>query len=475
MATKLQAPVAITDPVRKDVAEGKFTLSLPHCELRQCGTDAPLVLTGVGFVDQGPDGDLALRMFVTEKYDVRVGMNTLGLGTFTSSGVIIPTSAYFDVSGTAQNGATWRADRQSVNPSFGARTEVRIPLTYLEKVDVLPRPAAVAVERWFIPSEFELPWHVQSGARRDWTQDLFEFDDDDFAWALQKGDGGVHAQFTAKRPPLEPHATRFMQALEMLRGRSLRPLVTSTVSGKERIVRIHRRPKPERSSIESPIDLRNFGPADAHRFMACCLHRAEQPPTTGDQLVMLYRFWWRILRAHQGDIENSSLVLSVAIEGVLKALFLSLHDADAEFCQLVDAAKPVIGRLEIDERVRSSLSTSLKNAIAAKPRDAMMRLKEQGVLEDTHIKAWKALRNTGAHGALLKDDDDRFQCHIDRFFCCLDMFYRLVFTVIGYRGGFIDYSTRNWPPSTFPPDDGSAAQRPGVTEAGAAPTGTLAG
>src|SRR5690348_13927137 len=174
MATKLQAPVAITDPVRKDVADGKFSLSLPHCELRQCGTDTPLVLTGVGFVDQGPDGDLTLRMFVTEKYDVRVGMDTLGLGTFTSSGVIIPTSAYYDVSATAQNGATWRAERQSVNPSFGARTEVRIPLTYLEKVDVLPRPAAVAVERWFISSEFELPWHVQSGARRDWAQDLFE-------------------------------------------------------------------------------------------------------------------------------------------------------------------------------------------------------------------------------------------------------------------------------------------------------------
>lgn len=67
MATKLQAPVAITDPVQKEVAEGKFTLSLPRCELRQCGTEAPLVLTGAGFVDQGVDGDITLRMFVTDR------------------------------------------------------------------------------------------------------------------------------------------------------------------------------------------------------------------------------------------------------------------------------------------------------------------------------------------------------------------------------------------------------------------------
>lgn len=454
MATRLQAPVAIADPIRKDVAEGKFTLSLPHCELRQCGADTPLVLAGVGFVDQGPDGDLALRMFVTEKHDVRATMKSLGFGTLTS-GVIIPTSEYYDVSATAQNGATWRAERQSINPIFGAKTEVRVALTHWEKVDMLPRPAAVAVERWFIQSEFELPWHMQSGDRRDWARDLFAFDDDDFAWALQKEDGGVNAQFTAKRQPLEPHATRFMRALEMLRGRSLRPLITSTVSGKERTFRIHRRPKPERLSLGPPIDLGRFEPGDAHRFIACCLHLAKEPSNAGDPLLTLYRFWWRILRAHQGDIENSSLVLSVAIEGVLKALFPPSPDANAEFRRLVDAAKPAIGSLEVDERVRSSLLASLNHAIAAKPRDAMMRLEEQGVLEDTHIDAWKALRNAGAHGALLEDDDDRFQRHIDRFFCCLDMFYHLVFTVIGYRGGFIDYSARDWPPSTFPPGAGS--------------------
>jgi hypothetical protein len=398
-------------------------------------------------------------MFVTEKYDVREGMNRLGLGGITS-GVIIPTSSYYDVSGTAQDGTAWRAGRQSVNPSFGVRTEVRVSLTHLDKVDALPRPAGVEINRWFIPGEFELPWHVVTQTERSWRRDRFEFADDDFAWVLQRADGGVHAMLTIKRQPLEPHATRFMQALEMLVGRSLRPLVTSTVSGKERIIRIHRRPKPERSSLAPPIDLGNFGPANAHEFLACCLHRAEQLPAMEDQLLVLYRFWWRILRSYQSDIENSSLVLSVAIEGVLQVLFLSEHDADAEFSRLVDAAKPAIKRLDVNERVRSSISKSLDHATVPKPQDAMWRLVEQGALTSAHTKAWGKLRHKGAHGAMLEDDLEKLQKHLDRFHCCLDMFYRLLFTAISYRGGFINYSKRDWPPSTFPPGDEASPATP---------------
>ncbi|WIG54572.1 MAG: hypothetical protein OJF61_000358 [Rhodanobacteraceae bacterium] len=453
MATKLQVPDGILDPIRKDVFEGKFTLSLPRCELRQCGTETPLTLSGAGFVDQGADGGLTLRMFVTEKYDVREGMNRLGFGALTS-GVLIPTSAYYDISGRAQNFATWRAEHQSVDPSFGVGTEIRVSLSHMDKVDTLSKPAALKVKQWFIPGEFKLPWHVVTRTERSLSRDRFESGDDEFAWVIKKSDGGMDVQFTVKNgQELEPHATRFMQALEMLVGRSLRPLLTSTVSGNERLTRVHRRPMPERSSLVPPVELGHFEPGDAHRFLSCCLHRAERPPTMGDQLLLLYRFWWRILRSYQSDIENSSLVLSVAIEGVLQALFLSEHDADAEFCRLVGAAEPAIERLDIDERVRSSLFRSLDHSIAPKPQEAMRRLREQCVLADAHIKAWGELRHKGAHGAMLEDDLEKYQNHLDRYHCCLDLFYRILFTAVGYRGGSIDYSTRGWPPSTFPPGD----------------------
>lgn len=458
MARKLQVPVAIADPVRKNVAEGKFSLDLPRCELRQCGTETPFVLSGVAFVDQNADGDLALRMFVTEKYDIREGMNKLGLGALTP-GVLIPASSYYDITGIAQDGASWRAERQSVNPSFGAGTAIRVSLSYLERIETFPSSAAIAVKQWFIPGEIELPWHEVTQTEGGWSRDRFASGDADFAWAIKKADSGIDVQFMVKSGrALEPHATRFMQALEMLVGRSLRPLVSSIVSGNERTTRIHRRPARERSSLASPVQLGHFEPADAHRFLTCCLHGAEQPPAMNDQILVLHGFWWRILRSYQNDIENSSLVLSVAIEGVLKALFLSDHDADAAFCSLVNAAKPVIKRLDVNERVLTSIFSSLGYATEPKPQDAMRRLAEQGVLTGGHISAWRALRHKGAHGATLKDDLAEVQKHLDHFHCCLALFYRLLFTAIGYTGGFVDYSTRDWPPSTFPPDDVATAR-----------------
>ena len=463
MATKLQTTVPIADPILSEVAVGKFSLSLPRCELRQCGMENPLILSGTGFVDQEADGCLALRMFVTEKYDVREGMNKLGFGTFTS-GVIVPENSYYDIRGTAQNNASWRAEAQSVNPSFGVGTEIRVSLSHLEKVETLPKLVELGVKRWFIPGKFKLPWHVVTQTEHSWSRDRFESGDANFAWAIKKADGGIDVQFTVKNgQTLEPHATRFMQAMAMLVGRPLRPLVTSTVSGNECITRVHRRPALERSSLVPPIELGHFEPADAHQFLTCCLRRAEQPPETNDQISVLHGFWWRILRSYQNDIENSSLVLSVAIEGVLKALFLSELDADAAFCSLVNAAKPAIKRLDVNERVRSSILSSLGYATKPRPQDAMRRLTEQGVLTDVHIDAWKALRHKGAHGAMLKDDLKELQKHLDHFHCCLDLFYRLLFTVIGYRGGCIGYSTRGWPPSTFPSSDEiDRASPPGV-------------
>jgi hypothetical protein len=90
----------------------------------------------------------------------------------------------------------------------------------------------------------------------------------------------------------------------------------------------------------------------------------------------------------------------------------------------------------------------------------MWRLVEQGALTSAHTKAWGKLRHKGAHGAMLEDDLEKLQKHLDRFHCCLDMFYRLLFTAISYRGGFINYSKRDWPPSTFPPGDEASPATP---------------
>lgn len=439
------------DTLKKELIAGKFALSLPRCELRQCSIDAVRVYSGAGFVSQESDGNLVLRMFANEELEERERLRRLFPESLTP-GVLVPDTSYYDLEAVDQQGVTWRAKRQSIREKFGLGNEVHVQLRRLEKVEAAGKPGNTRGAGWFIPGEVELPWHVTTESERGWAVDRFEFEDDAFVWKAHKTEGGLEAHLTVKDAPLEPHATHFLRALGMLVGRAMEPRISYAVGDGELITRIHPSNRAVRSILTGPMPLRLHEQQDAHRFVGCCMHNARpEHPVSKDLLRVLYQFWHRILRAHQEDIENSSLVLSVAIEGTLKELFHSEHDADPVFAELVCQSRPTVEGLDVDVRVRSSMLKSLDNSAIAKPKDSLERLKEQGVITQTHIKAWNKMRNTGVHGTLLDDDSGKFQAHLNRYFCCLDLFYRLVLLAVGYRGKHTDFSTPGWPPRAFPP------------------------
>lgn len=427
-----------------------FDLSLPRCELRQCGVSSPLIYSGAGFVRQESDGRLVLRMFAAKEVDEGARLAHIFSNSFIP-GVLIPDTDYYDFTATDQGGHTWRAERQSIEEIFGVGHEIHVQLRWLEKIEDIGKPGDAVGQGWFIPGSFELPWHIQTRTERKMSVDRFEFEDSAFAWKAHKAEAGLNLHLAVKDPSLELHAKRFLHALGMLLGQILEPLVSYQVGDGRFITRIHPLPSTTPARLTGPMELQLYEHHDAHRFLACCMHRADrQYPVPTDQFLILYRFWYRVARARSTDIENSSLVLSVAIEGVLKALFHSRYDTDAEFGLLLQAGMPAIEKLAAHPRVRVLLLKSLENAALPKPKDTMQRLKEQGVLTQEHIKAWKDLRHAGAHGALLEDDKGKFQRQLDRYFCCLDLFYRMVFVAVGYRGQYVDRSKPGWPKSTFP-------------------------
>lgn len=441
------------EKLRTSLTTNSLSLSFPHCLLRQCGTEAPRSFTGTGFVEQLPDGSIQLKMFATEKMSTREQAARLFPEGHTP-GVLLPDTAYYDLEATDQAGFIWKARKQSIREQFGVGNEVHARLRDLEKFEELGKPGDTRGAGWFIPGEFELPWHQTTKTERSSSVDRFEFDDELFGWKAHKVDGGLELNFTVKQSaPLEPSATRFLRATSMLLGCALEPLYSYTIGNGELVTRIHAPGRKVRSRLSEPVPTSLFKHEHAHRFLACCMHNADQAqPKPQDQLRILYAFWYRILRAHQEDIENSSLVLSVAIEGVAKTLCHSEHDTDTEFAALLEVETPIIEALEINERIRKALLASLGNAAFPKPKDTLKRLVEQGAISEAHVSAWNKMRNTGAHGALLNDAGGKFQAHLNRYFTCLDLFYRLMFVAIGYSGKHYDFSAEGWPEANFPPD-----------------------
>jgi hypothetical protein len=441
----------MTDDMVAQLMALTFELSLPQCELRQCGASEPRVYSGPGFVRQAANGTLIFRMFASEHAGQGERLTRL-FGDDHTPGVLIPTTSFFDLIAIDQNGDTWKAYQLHIEETFGISTEIRADFSQLEKSSNLSFPVTASTQIWFIPEAFELPWHVQTKSEKGIRTDRFEFEDNEFAWTVHKADNGRVVRLTTKKTEMESHSRRFLHALGMLSGHILEPLISQLFEHSGHTTHIDCSPSRKPVRVPGPLTSSLHMHRDAHVFLLCCLRKANQPypgPAV-DQLLVLYRFWYRIAKARSNDIENSSLVLSVAIEGVIKELFHGEQDTDSAFVDALLASKPSIEALEINQRVRDSMLKSLENSAFPKPKDTMQRLKEQGALHQDHIKAWKALRNTGAHGALLQDENGEFQKHLNRYFCCLDLFYRLVFVSLGYRGRFVDRSVSGWPDSDFP-------------------------
>jgi hypothetical protein len=141
-------------------------------------------------------------------------------------------------------------------------------------------------------------------------------------------------------------------------------------------------------------------------------------------------------------------VLTVAIEALIHRLFKSDHDADAAFIGEVEHALQVLDSAAFKDRARKRIRGSLTSAIDVRTIDTLKRLVEQRFITIPDLKSWRELRNAAAHGEDL-DGKPSLQPTLDQFHNCLQLFYKLVFVIIGYRGKYRDLSSHGWPTCLF--------------------------
>ncbi|MBF4067512.1 hypothetical protein LRP79_00140 [Burkholderia pseudomallei] len=435
---------------------GKLEIPFAQCTLTQRGTSTPIVYEGAGLLMQDADRNLRLRLLV-QYVPAHEAIQRHLFRPFVP-GVIVPEPEYYDLVATDLTGTEWVAERLSLSTNFGtAGTYMEATPWHIDKREKVQRvPEASAIQA-FLRDDIPLPWHVftrqgEFGGRMD----VFSSDVAGLSWHVRKKDDGVELTFTAKHGPLQRHIERFLRAFSILVGRDIRPMVAVMTDGDLRVTRLQgRHLASEKAQMVTPLKLDTplADARDAHAFLACCMTDSiDADRDSADHSELMYRSWHRILRASKGDIENSSLVLSVAIEGMIKAAFLCDHDADDDFQAQVAEARPRLKAVELPDRVRQCVQSSLGNAVRPRVQDVLKRLIKQGAISQVHLDAWKGLRHAAAHGELfLADSDPAMQAHLNRFHCCLDLFYRLVFVIVRYRGKHVDLSSPGWPEAPFPP------------------------
>jgi hypothetical protein len=293
--------------------------------------------------------------------------------------------------------------------------------------------------------QIDLPWHqITQFGDLGWKRDKFSHETISHEWSVRKTELGTWVHFSCKAGLIKDDFVYFIHALSILSGKHLVPTVEDHHSGLDQALKI-RSNENDPASLLPPIEHRHAEPVDTHAFIASFLGAQHQ----SEHRTLIHRMWHRILRARENDIENSSLVLSVAIEGLIMSAIKDSCDKDSGLQIEIDSAMPSIESLNLNPRVLQCIKSSLGNAVKAKPKSTLQRLIKQNIIDDTHLEAWGKMRNLGAHGQVLSGETEAIQTHLQRFHTCLDLFYRLTFLLIGYSGKHRNYSAAGWPNTQF--------------------------
>ena len=146
-------------------------------------------------------------------------------------------------------------------------------------------------------------------------------------------------------------------------------------------------------------------------------------------------------------MDTESLILSVAIEGLLKEEFDNVDYRNAELKKQIDEARCVIASSGLERNFKDRVLGFFGNMLKPRAKDLLHILKDKNLLDSKLVREYDKLRNSSAHGELA--DSSRFQVHLDRCAAVLVLFYHIIFLAIGYNGPYTDYSTRGFPEKQF--------------------------
>lgn len=434
---------------REALLGGTFEMPLTACELRQHGEANPKVYTGPALLSQRDDRSLMLRLFGPARSEVE-GLSTI----FTDHvpGKLLPNNTYYDFTGVDQQGVTWKAERVGVSLSFGTNsTYVTASLRVIEGREQYGKMLVSSTAHAVVPGSFEFPWHVVTKTDTALTTDRFEGETNEYAWNLRKLPDRLEILFTVKNGPVADEFYRFLGAASVLCGKALDPVVVTIGEAGERIRRLKTQRRPDSSArLVTTISSMRPDAEHAHRFIASYLTGTRHlNPAPVDHFEALYSLWHRTLLTAQ-EIDVGGLVLGVNIESLLMDCFLSEVDVDEDFNEDVEKAKEILKESQIPERAYQRVMSSLGGAKKPGPKQVLMRIQEQGFIEAAHVKAWHAMRHHAAHGGKVDfSNATSAQGGLDQFYTCLDLFYRLLFVVIGYRGLHRAFVTDGWPQVWF--------------------------
>lgn len=253
-------------------------------------------------------------------------------------------------------------------------------------------------------------------------------------------------------------ATRVCEAFQFVTARSTwwESLYSSDEEGNYIRLRL-RNPLDSNRRMQPPLN--TFFDLDYWKLFECYFRYVSQN-TLGKNLHAISAFLSDVSEASATSFELYCLILSVAVEGVVK--FLPSHEDDntnvfAVVGRLVEYVMkwpefdvPDVMREEqptTTQKLKMRISGLLNTLNQPRAVDRLQAIQIHGALQDDLIRNWKKLRHPAAHGNSFVENIT--QVEFDKCDKALTLLYQIIFLIIGYTGKFSNYSKHSWPVEEF--------------------------
>jgi hypothetical protein len=151
----------------------------------------------------------------------------------------------------------------------------------------------------------------------------------------------------------------------------------------------------------------------------------------------IINYWRRLYYVSSIISDVAALVLTVNIEGMIKNYF-SAQRAPSDLL-LLDIAncKDTLAKIKLPSSVEGRINNLLGNMRTLSPPNILRELVSEGMIEESQVKSWNALRHALAHAENLDFAPEATARFIENISRCLSLFYRLISLSVGYDASTI--------------------------------------
>jgi hypothetical protein len=142
-------------------------------------------------------------------------------------------------------------------------------------------------------------------------------------------------------------------------------------------------------------------------------------------------------------VDAVGLFLGIAVEGVLNTEFTEIVKVPQDQKDWIDTVLTTVrGIATLPERLCARIQGALGAMKSPRAKDKLRALIETHVIEQKHVDAWDALRNSSAHAVHFDAKD--IQDHLARCYMVYELLLLLIYHAIQFKGPYRSFGTSGW-------------------------------